>query len=171
MTSYIGERFTGKVVAQYDLEQSKQRMLRSGVIYEATIEFQNPIQEQYMAQAMYQALQRLKSQYPGININYIEVNGNKMTIQFYDAPVPVAVYIVLALIIALVLAVAYAGQVIGATIKEIIMAPGEALRKLPPYLSIPLAITFAGVGIGVALMSLAVVKRAFTKKPPPSPKR
>lgn len=167
MVYEIGQRYTGQIARRYDLKQAEQELSKPGVIYEAELVFSDNIPEDKIGKAIWDAVASLRQQVPGINITYIRVDGNKILIQFYDDPGWVSIAVIIGLIVAALLATAYAAQVIGGEIREIIYAVPSSLGQLPGWTK-PVAF-IVGVGVGAALLGYGIAKIVKTLRSKPKP--
>ena len=95
MVFEIGEKAVGT-----PKQVPEDTIIEPGKIYRAVVIFEKEITDEQAIDALEEALRSIKSDYPGINISYVKVDGKNVYVEFYDDPPGVPISVIIALIIA-----------------------------------------------------------------------
>ena len=169
--SFIGQRYMARPRRILTKEEASREWMEYGVVYEAEITFDRNLDPNQLAKFATLAISEIKKKHPGIIVNYIEVSGNKLIVQYYDpyevrAAIPawVVVIIVAASICTTVAVSVWGAKEVSMTIKDLGKAAYEAITKAPSYIRWPVIIAGLALSVGVSALFIAVLVKAVRGK-------
>jgi len=148
MVFEIGEKAVGT-----PKQVPEDTIIEPGKIYRAVVIFEKEITDEQAVDALEEALRSIKSDYPGINISYVKVDGKNVYVELYDDPPGVSIGTIIALII--LAFVTFGLAVVTKYIYEIILQVTPPGRP-PNWFWYVLAIV--GVGVGISLLGYGIYR-------------
>lgn len=163
--SYVGRKFVAKPRRIFTEEEASRTMMEYGVVYEAEITFDRTLDPNRLAEFVFLAISELKKKHPGVTVNYVEVKGNKVIIQYYDEEVKPAIPVwVATIIIAAAVCVTTAALVWGAEkVSVVVKDLGKFIAELPEPVKWSLIISGVVLSVGVSALLVAILVRALRK--------
>jgi len=111
---------------------------------------------------VYEVIKQVRSKYPGVSINYIEVQGNRVIVQMFDEQPAGAwqVIVILVLILAILIVAPNAFEHIVNLFIRALKEISEKLPQLPWWVGV----SVAAAAVGVSAASVGYLVRSFRKR-------
>jgi len=144
--------------------ESKNPAMELGVVYEVEAVLDRELSGDDFKK-VYEVIKQVRSRYPGVSINYIGIQGNRVIVQMFDEQ-PAGAWQVIAILV-LILAILIAAQPLYHIVELFIRALKELAEKLPevlPQLPWWVGFSVAAAAVGVSAASVGYLVRSFRKK-------